>query len=69
MGKRNNRLETMGQSMKRLERMKDYLALAELRNDPSDKLYIEDLKLSISYFESSIIIMTGTDIELEKEFC
>ena len=54
-------------SMKRLERMKDYLALAELRNDPNDKLYIEDLKLSIKYFKeiSTIEVKKG----FEEEFC
>ena len=56
--------------MKRLERMKDYLALAEVRNDLSDKLYIEDLKLSIEMFEKyQPKVMSGFDIELEKEFC
>ena len=52
--------------MKRLERMKDYLALAEFNNDPSDKLYIEDLKLSIAMFEKyQPKVMSG----FEEEFC
>ena len=55
--------------MKRLERMKDYLALAELRNDPSDQLYIEDLKLSIAIFEKSTVVFVSVNGVFEDEFC
>jgi hypothetical protein len=46
--------------------MKEYLRIAELGNDPSDRLYIEDLKLSIAMFEKyEPKIMSG----FEEEFC
>lgn len=38
----------------RLENMRKYRDVAIAQNDPSDKLYIEDLNTSIAYFEEAI---------------
>lgn len=44
----------MSQLEQRLKQMKAYRDVAIAHGDPSDKLYIEDLNLSISVFEAQL---------------